>query len=103
MEKLLTQSDLAKRWQVDKATIKNWRDEGILTPCKGIPAIRFTEQYVSELEGIKLEKFSPIERRRMEHELEALKKENEELKRIISTVLAATSKAINFQGGQPCN
>lgn len=96
MDKLLTQKDLAKRWQVTEATIKNWRDEGILQPVKGIPVIRFTEQYVLELEGVKLERFSPLERRRMERRLEQLEKENGELKGIISKVLAETSKVINL-------
>lgn len=96
MDKLLTQKDLAKRWQVTEATIKNWRDEGILQPVKGIPVIRFTEQYIAELEGVKLERFSPLERRRMERRLEQLEKENGELKGIISKVLAETSKVINL-------
>ena len=96
MDKLLTQKDLAKRWQVTEATIKNWRDEGILQPVKGLPVIRFTEQYVSELEGVKLERFSPLERRRMERRLEQLEKENEVLKGIISEVLASTAKVVNL-------
>ena len=96
MDKHLTQKDLAKRWQVTEATIKNWRDEGILQPVKGLPVIRFTEQYVSELEGVKLERFSPLEKRRMERRLEQLEKENGELKGIISKVLAETSKVINL-------
>ncbi len=96
MDKLLTQKDLAKRWQVTEATIKNWRDEGILQPVKGIPVIRFTEQYVSELEGVKLERFSPLEKRRMERRLEQLEKENEVLKGIISEVLASTAKVVNL-------
>ena len=96
MDKLLTQKDLAKRWQVTEATIKNWRDEGILQPVKGLPVIRFTEQYVSELEGVKLERFSPLEKKRMEKRLEELERENNELKGIISKVLAETSKVINL-------
>ena len=30
MAKLLTQQDLAQRWQVTTETITNWRKEGIL-------------------------------------------------------------------------
>ena len=96
MDKLLTQKDLAKRWQVTVASIKNWREEGLLQPVKGLPVIRFTEQYISELEGVKIERFSPLERKRMERRLEQLEKENEELKGIISRVLAETSQVINL-------
>ena len=35
--------------------------------------IRFTEQHILELEGAKLDKMSPLERRRLEQEVERLK------------------------------
>lgn len=96
MSKLLTQQDLADRWQVTKKTIENYRLEGIITPVKGIPAIRFTPEHIAEIEGVKLEKFSPIERKRLENELEELKRLNETLKGILGNVLTETSKIINF-------
>ena len=102
--KLLTQQDLADRWQVEVRTIENYRKSGILQPVKGIPAIRFTEQHVLELEGIKLDKMSPLERRRLEHEIneleleiEKLKSEKEQLKGIIANVLAETSQVFNLK------
>ncbi len=94
MSRLLTQQDLAERWQVEVRTIEKHRKTGILTPCKNVPGIRFTEQHILELEGVKLEKFSPLERRRLEKENAALREENEELKGIISRILAETSKII---------
>lgn len=87
MERLFTQQDLAERWKVDVSTIKNWRQDGILTPAKGIPAIRFTEQHILELEGVKLEKISPIMYRRLEREKEELEEEVTRLKQIISNVV----------------
>lgn len=89
--KLLTQQDLAERWQVTVETITNWRKEGILQPVKGIPAIRFTEQYIQELEGIKLERVSPLMYRRLEKEKEILELENQRLKEIITNVLVQVS------------
>ncbi|WP_330655429.1 helix-turn-helix domain-containing protein [Alkaliphilus sp. B6464] len=56
MDKLLTQKDLAEKWQVDVATITKYRNEGVITPCKGIPAIRFSRQHIAELEGVRLER-----------------------------------------------
>lgn len=72
-DKLLTKKDLAEHWQVSLQTIDNYIADGIITPIKSIPSIRFSPQYISEFEGIKLEKFSPLERRRLERELEEWK------------------------------
>ena len=79
---------------------KKWRDEqikeGILQPVKGLPVIRFNPHYIAELEGTKLEKLSPHERRRLEREIERLKIENEKLRKALLTVLSITSEATNF-------
>lgn len=96
-DKLLTQQDLAKRWQVTVATIENYRKEGILQPVKGIPVIRFSLHYILELEGVKLEQFSPILKRRMEREIEELRQENQRLKEIIGGALAVMSPAIGMK------
>lgn len=95
--KLLTQKDLAERWQVTTTTIRDWRLEGVLQPVKGLPSIRFHPKHIEELEGVKIEPFSPLERRRLEGKLEQLERENQELKGIISNVLAETSKAIEME------
>jgi len=70
MDKLLTKKDLAERWQVTETSIDNWRRDGIITTCKGVPAVRFSPQHIAELEGAKIEKFSPLERKKIERELE---------------------------------
>jgi len=101
LTQLLTKKDLAKRWQVTERTIDTWRKEGIITRCKGIPEIRFSEQHIAELEGITLEKFSPLEKRKIENELEKLKTENEKLKGILSLILADVYA--NLKIGQPAH
>ena len=103
MPKLLTQQDLADRWQVTKRTIEKWREEGVLQPAKGVPAIRFTPEYIAELEGIELKATSPLQVKRLEREIEDLKKENEELKGIIARVLAETSKVVSLNGKEACS
>lgn len=95
-DKLLTQQDLAERWQVTVDTITNWRKEGILQPVEGLPVIRFHPKHIAELEGVKLEKVSPIYVRKLEKELENVKRENEELKGILSKILAETSRVIEL-------
>ena len=96
MKDLLTQSELAQRWQVSEESIRNWRNEGIIQAAKGVPVIRFTMQHILELEGVKLEKFSPLLKRKMERELEELREENQRLKKIIGNVLAETSQVIGI-------
>ncbi|NFL75337.1 histidine kinase [Clostridium sporogenes] len=96
MDKLFTKRDLAERWQVTEKAIDNWRKDGILSPVKGIPSIRFNPEHIAELEGTKLEKFSPIQKRKLEKENEQLRLENEKLKGILANVLSETSKIINL-------
>ncbi len=96
MDKLFTQQDLAKRWQVTVKTIENYRLDGIITPVRGLTAIRFTPEHIAEVEGVKLERFSPLERRKMEKEIAELRKQNELLREILGNVLTETSKIINL-------
>ncbi|MEG1009560.1 MAG: histidine kinase [Clostridia bacterium] len=86
-EKLLSVKDLANRWQKDEGTIRRYVREGILTPCKGVPGMMFTPLYIANLEGVKLERFSPIEKRRLENKVLELEKvielQSEQLEKII--------------------
>lgn len=85
--KLLTKKDLADRWKVTPQAIQNWIDQGILTPCKGVPGNkRFTEQYIASLEGIQLEKYSPMEYHKMQRELEETKQQLDYYKSIVADV-----------------
>lgn len=92
MTKLLTQQDLAERWQVSVRAIENWRKEGLLEPCKGIPAIRFSPEYIAQLEGVEIKKTSPLQVKRLERELEHLRQENDDLKGILARITAEASK-----------
>ena len=101
MDRLLTKKDLAERWQVTETSIDNWRRDGILTTCKGVPSVRFSPQHIEELEGIKLEKFSPLQRKKLEREmdeqklkLEQREKEIADLKSRITRILAIGAEAI---------
>lgn len=84
--KLLTVKDLAKRWQKDEGTIRRYIADKTITPCKGVPGMLFHPSYISQLEGIELDKFSPIERRKMQHRIEELetivKLQNEQLRKV---------------------
>ncbi|AEB75869.1 MULTISPECIES: hypothetical protein [Clostridium] len=95
--KLLTQKDLAARWQMSVKSIEEYRKAGIIPVVQGIPAIRFNMQTILELEGSKLERFSPIERRHMERELERIKQENDQLKSILSKTLANLAPVLSLK------
>lgn len=94
MKSVLTQQEVAERWGVTVKALTDWRNQGILQPIKGIPAIRYSLEYIQQIEGTTLEKFSPLERRRMEIEIEKLRQENEKLMSIVSNVLSEASRAI---------
>lgn len=96
MDRLLTQQDLADRWQVTVQSIENWRRQGLISTAKGVPCIRFTEQHILELEGVKLEKVSPLMVRRLERELEDYKTKYEMLKGVLANILAESTKVINI-------
>ncbi|MBS5984532.1 histidine kinase [Clostridium butyricum] len=83
METLLTVNDLSKRWQKDERTIRKYIADGTITACKGVPGVMFHPKYIAELEGIEFEKFTQLERKKMQNENNALKKENEELKSLL--------------------
>ena len=101
MDKLLTKKELADRWKVTETSIDNWRREGTLTACKGMPVVRFSPQHIAELEGIKLDKFSPLERKKLEKSLEDKNriieirdKEIADLKSRITRMLSIGAEAI---------
>ena len=83
---LFTVKDLARRWQKDENSIRRYVTEGVLNTCKGVPGIMFHPKYIAELEGVELERFSPLEKRRMDGEIEELKmiisKQNDQLRKM---------------------
>jgi hypothetical protein len=98
MENLLTKQDLADRWQVTVRCIENWMKDGIIVPVKGIPTPRFNPAHIAELEGVKMEKFSPLERRKLERELEEAVQERDFLKGVLANILAESSKVVKLIG-----
>lgn len=83
---LLNVKELAKRWNCDERTIRAYIQDKILIPCKNVPGVKFHPKHIAELEGIELEKFSPLERRRMQQKIEDLetivKLQNEQLRKV---------------------
>lgn len=93
---LLKVSDLAKKWQVTEKTIRDYISNETIIPCKGIPCIRFSPKYIAELEGMELEKFTQLERRKMQKEIDQLKEENAEFRNLLREYQAINLKSLAF-------
>ena len=93
---LLTKADLAKRWKVSEQTIDEYREKGIIKKVSKIPSIRFNLQQIEELEGTKLDRFSPIERKKLERQIEMLKLKLAAYEEVRITILNVSSKIINL-------
>ena len=96
MVTLLTQQDVASRWQVSVQSIEACRKEGIISPVKGVPGIRFSLAEIESLEGMELSRFSPLERRKLEREIEALRQKLTSYEDVRAIILNASSKMINL-------
>ena len=96
LDKLLTQKDVAERWQLTVRAVENCRKAGTITAVKGVPGIRFSLQQIEALEGIKLDRFSPLERKKLEREIETLKEKIKIYEDVRTTILAASTKIINL-------
>ncbi len=85
------------RWNVDTRTIDKWEQNKVIQRIEGIPAPRYSMEHIQKIEGIKnINQFSPLERRRLENELDKLRVENEKLKSVISRILAESAKIIDM-------
>ncbi|MBU3146604.1 histidine kinase [Clostridium sp. CF012] len=93
---LLTQQDIASRWQVSVQSIETCRKEGIITPVKGVPGIRFSLAEIEAVEGVAPTRFSPLERRKLEREIEGLKQKLATYEDVRTTILNVSSKIINL-------
>jgi len=94
--KLLTKKDLAERWQVSEKAIDDYRNKGIISAVRGLPSVRFNPQHIIEIEGTKLERFSPIERRRLEEEIVILKQKLLSYEEARKMILEISTKIINL-------
>lgn len=95
-QKLFSVKNLADRWGKDEGTIRRYVKEGILTPCSGVPGMMFHPTYISKLEGVELERFSPLEKRRMEKDIEILNKKVETLSEVLREYQVINVKSLNL-------
>lgn len=98
MEKLLTKKDVAALLNVSLPTIDRYISDKILTPVKGIPAVRFTPSHIEELEGVEPERFSPLERRKLERELEEWKTRAQRAESVLNEIVSIGLRSIKDGG-----
>ena len=79
---LYSVQDLAERWGISQASVRNMELDGKLHRVPDIPGIRFTAMEVTRLEsiGVEAEAMSAWERRRLQDEIKELREENENLR-----------------------
>lgn len=98
MKEVLTRAELAKRWSVDVKTIANWEKEGIIQRIDTIPLPRYSLEFIMKIEGInEINKFSPLERQRLENEVKELIKDNNILRNILNNIFIECSKYIKYK------
>ena len=95
-EKLISVKELAYKWGKNEDTIRRYITEGVITPCKDVPGIMFHPKYISKLEGVELERFSPLEKKRLENENRELKKRITQLKSVLTNILRESSKIVDL-------
>lgn len=71
---ILTTKELAERWDCTTQAITERCREGTLHYIKNAPKYRFSLEYIKEIEEVDLNPLSPFQRRRLEKEIENLKK-----------------------------
>lgn len=96
MDKLLTKKDLAERWQLSERTIDNYITDGIVTPIKKISAIRFNPKHIADIEGTKLEPFSPLARKQLENKIADLELKVGKYEEMFGRIMQDVSVGINL-------
>lgn len=75
MEKtLIDRKELALRWGVTTKTIEKYEQQGIINRLPEFDSPRYSIQEVRKIERIEDNPLSPLERRRLEKEIDELKK-----------------------------
>lgn len=76
--RLFSIEELAERWHCHTRTISKYMAEGKISPCDNTPKVLFREDYIDQLElgGLKLDKMSSLERKKLENRIKELEEEN---------------------------
>lgn len=84
---VLTKAELAKRWKCSESAINTMQADGLLSPSRKLPGWRISFSQVLKLEETDIETLGPIERRRLQIEIENKDKEIVKLKEAIRQLI----------------
>lgn len=99
MESLVyTAGQVAELFQISLTAVYDLRNKGILNQLPNVSGVRFSKQEVEALAGIESE-YSAIGYRKLQSEVESLRKENHklksEIKKITSQMLVIVGEDLN--------
>lgn len=92
---LLTRNELATRWKMSLDSIDEMRRNGVIKQVPRINCIRFNLQHIEAIEETKIERFSPLERKRLQAEIGALEAKVKSYDLIVTAILKAAANIIN--------
>lgn len=93
---LISRQMLAERWSLTPQAILNYENEGVITRNPNIPTPRYNLYDIRKIEGAQLDPLSPIERKRLEREVDEWKTKYENLRKVLGNILTESSKIINL-------
>lgn len=85
---LISRKTLAERWDFTSTkVIEKYEQEGILTRNPNLKVPRYYMEEILQIEALReINPMSPLERIKLEKEIELLRNENETLRKIISDI-----------------
>ncbi|NLY46821.1 MAG: histidine kinase [Tissierella sp.] len=96
---LLSRKELAERWGISTSTLDRRVREGMISPVKSMKTPQFSLECILKVEGV--DKLSPLERRRLEREIQSLQneikqleEEKEQMKRLLTNTVADLSQKL---------
>lgn len=94
---LLGIDELAERWGVERSTIRRMKDKGEIKAVKGFGNLKFNINDILKIEGSgSIDPLSPLERRKLEIELQNKDNEIARLNAILSQMIAPLGEYINL-------
>lgn len=94
--RLIGRESLAKRWDMKVSTVIKYENEGIITRVPGIPSPKYNIEEIMKVEGSEINPLSPLERRRLERELDYWKERYLKVQEAINKALPELMSTINF-------
>lgn len=92
----MTKKDVAELLQISLRTLDEYVRKGVINPVAKLDCIRFNPQHIAEIGETKVEKFSPIERKKLEKERDEWQLKYESLKGCINNILPELLKTMNL-------